>query len=39
MGAAGAELFCEIIIFFCMDGETEVIVKGKGHSYKNQYQR
>jgi hypothetical protein len=35
MGAAGLEVFCEVIILlFCFDGETEVTVKGKERSYK-----
>ena len=34
MGASGLEVFCTFTYFFCIDGETEVTVKGKEHSYK-----
>ena len=36
MGAAGPviEIACSVAILFCIDGETEVTVKGKEHSYK-----
>ena len=32
---AGAEVFCTLsVLFLCLDGETEVTVKGKEKSYK-----
>ena len=34
MGAGAAEVFCSLTIFFCLDGEAEVTVKGKENSYK-----
>ena len=34
MGGASYSIFCSFTYFFCMDGETEVTVKGKEHIYK-----
>ncbi len=36
MGTSGGDVTCKFIIeiFFCLDGETEVTVKGKENSYK-----
>ena len=34
MGSVGYAVFCSFTLLFCMDGETEVTVKGKEHIYK-----
>ena len=34
MGTGAGEFFCSIDIFFCLDEEAEVTVKGKENSYK-----
>ena len=34
MGGASYSIFCSFTYFFCMDGETEVTIKGKEHIYR-----